>query len=123
MRHSYPNVALLSLRVLVAFAATYLCESGFSTLLQIKTKARSRLDVQNDMRLALMQTKPRISKLVTQIQHQASHKLLILLRSHFCPIFLFKYILCNALFLLLTKKWGSPTFSGNLKRVATKKRF
>ena len=42
MRHLYPNVALLSLRVLVTFASTYLCESGFSTLLQIKTKARNR---------------------------------------------------------------------------------
>ena len=73
MRHSYPNVALLSLRVLVPFASTYLCESGFSTLLQIKTKARNRLDVQDDMRLALTQTKPRISKLLRQMQPQSSH--------------------------------------------------
>ena len=72
MRHSYPNVALLSLRVLVPFASTYLCESGFSTVLQIKTKARSRLDVQDDMRLALTQTRPRISKLVMQMQPQSS---------------------------------------------------
>ena len=34
MHHSYPNVVLLSLGVLVPFASTYLCESGFST--QIK---------------------------------------------------------------------------------------
>ena len=79
MRPSYPNGALLSLQVLVPFASTYLCESGFSTLLQIKTKARNRLGVQDDMRLALTQTKPRISKLVTQMQHQSSHKLLIIL--------------------------------------------
>ena len=73
MRHSYPNVALLSLRVLAKFASTYLCESGFSTLLQIKTKARKRLDVQYDMRLALTPTKSRISKLVAQMQPQSSH--------------------------------------------------
>ena len=53
MRHSYPNVALLSLWVLVTFASTYLCASGFSILLQIKTKARNRLDVQDDMRFSL----------------------------------------------------------------------
>ena len=133
LRHSYPNVALLSLRVLVPFASTHLCESGFSSLLQIKTKARNRLDVQNDMRLALTQTKPRISKLVTQMQPRSSRKLLIILsfyvifivlRSHFRTIFFSKYILCNALFLLLTEKnWGSPTFLGNLKRVATNKRL
>ena len=29
IRHSYPNVALLLLRVLVPFASTYLCESRF----------------------------------------------------------------------------------------------
>ena len=32
MLHSYPNVALFSLRVLVPIVSTYLCESGFSTL-------------------------------------------------------------------------------------------
>jgi hypothetical protein len=73
MRRSYPNVALLAFRVLVPFASTYLCESGFSTLLQIKTKARNRLDVQDDMRLALTNTQPRIAKLVTQMQAQSSH--------------------------------------------------
>ena len=42
-----------------------------------------------------------------------------MLHSHFCIIFFLKYILCNALFLLLTKKIkGLPTFLGNLKRVA-----
>ena len=85
MRNSYPNVALLSLRVLVPFASTYLCESEFSTLLQIKTKARNRLDVQDDMRLALTQTKPRISNQVKQMQPKSSNKLLILL-GHICSV-------------------------------------
>ena len=45
-----------------------------------------------------------------------------MLRSHFCTIFFSKYILCNALFILLRKKnGGSPTFLGNLKMVTTKK--
>jgi hypothetical protein len=72
MRRSYPNVALLAFRVLVPFASTYLWESGFSNLLQIKTKARNRLDVQDDMRLALTNTQSRITKLVTQMQAQSS---------------------------------------------------
>ena len=71
MRYSYPYVALLSLQVLVPLASTYLCESGFSTLLQIKTKARNRLGVQDDMRLALPLIKPGISKLLTQMQRQS----------------------------------------------------
>ncbi|XP_031336641.1 zinc finger BED domain-containing protein 5-like [Photinus pyralis] len=73
MRRSYATVATHSFRVLVPFVSTYLCESGVSTLLQIKTKARNRLEVQDDMRLALSQTQPRILKLVSQMQAQSSH--------------------------------------------------
>ena len=97
LSNSYPNVALLLLWVLVPFASTYLCESGFSTLLQIKTKARNRLDVQDDMRLAFMQTKPRISKPLMQMQPQPSHKLLILL-CHICSV-MFTF-LSNIFFLI-----------------------
>ena len=73
MRHSYPKVSMLSFRILVPFGSTYLCESGFSTLLYIKTKAMNKLDVQDDMRLALTKTQPRIITLVKQMQAQSSH--------------------------------------------------
>ena len=64
---------MIALRVLVPFASTYLCEAGFSTIVNIKTKTRNRLDVEDDMRLALTNARPRISKLDAQMQHQASH--------------------------------------------------
>ena len=73
MYQTYPNVTMLAFRVLLPFASTYLCESGFSTLLHIKTKARNRLYVEDDMRLALANTQPRILKLVAQMQAQPSH--------------------------------------------------
>jgi len=41
------------LRVLVPFATTYLRESGFSTLLHLKSKARKLLDPGDDMRAAI----------------------------------------------------------------------
>ena len=128
MRYSYPNVAMLSLRVLVLVTGTtYLCESGFSIRLQIKTKARNRLEVQDDMRLALTQTKSRISKLVTQMQPRSSHKLLILLR-HICSVtftflsnIFFKINFVRRLISFINEKnRGSPTFLINLKRVSTK---
>ena len=53
MYQSYSKVSMTALRVLVPFASTYLCEAGFSTLVNIKTKNRNRLDVGDDMRLAL----------------------------------------------------------------------
>ena len=45
MYQSYTKVSMIALRVLVPFASTYLCEAGFSTLVNIKTKNRNRLDV------------------------------------------------------------------------------
>ena len=38
----FPNLVKIALKVLVTFATNYLCESGFSTLLHIKTKAGNR---------------------------------------------------------------------------------
>ena len=73
LQESYPQVSKTALRVIVPFASTYLCESGFSTLVQLKTKARNKLDVADDMRLALSKTSPRISRLVAELQAQPSH--------------------------------------------------
>ncbi|XP_068215901.1 zinc finger BED domain-containing protein 5-like [Palaemon carinicauda] len=75
MYQSYSKISMIALRVLVPFASTYLCEAGFSTLVNMKTKNRNRLelDVGDDMRLSLTNVRPRISKLVAEMQHQASH--------------------------------------------------
>ncbi|XP_076339961.1 zinc finger BED domain-containing protein 5-like [Tachypleus tridentatus] len=73
MYQSYSKVSMIALRVLVPFASTYLCEAGFSTLVNIKTKNRNRLGVGDDMRLALTNARLRISKLAAEMQHQASH--------------------------------------------------
>ena len=40
MRESYPQVSEVGFQILLPFAATYLCESGFSALVHINTKAR-----------------------------------------------------------------------------------
>lgn len=73
MHQSYSKVSMLALRVLLPFASTYLCEAGFSTLVHIKTKNRNRLDIEDDMRLALTNTQPRIPRLAAQMQPQPSH--------------------------------------------------
>ncbi len=38
MHQSYPKVSEIALRLLLPFSITYLCESGFSTLLQITSR-------------------------------------------------------------------------------------
>ncbi|KAK4324248.1 hypothetical protein Pmani_005088 [Petrolisthes manimaculis] len=70
---SYPHVAEEPLRSLLLFPSTYLCETGFSSLLVIKSKQRSRLNVEADLRCPLANTVPRLTKLVNEKQYQPSH--------------------------------------------------
>lgn len=53
--HVYSEYTALSkkaLMFLMPFATTYLCETGFSALVALKTKYRNKLDVQPDLRSA-----------------------------------------------------------------------
>jgi hypothetical protein len=53
------------LKIIIQFASTYLCEKGFSSLIQIKTKYRNRLDVlvYDDLRPKLTSIHPNIEEL------------------------------------------------------------
>ncbi|KAG7156439.1 Zinc finger BED domain-containing protein 5-like 8, partial [Homarus americanus] len=73
MYQSYPKVSEIALRVILSFSTTYLCESGFSILLQLKNKIRNRLHVDPDMRGALSVTQPRINRLTERKQCHPSH--------------------------------------------------
>ena len=63
-KHHYPSLTMLPFRCLLPFDSICLFEAGFSILVRIKTKSRNRLNVEDDMRLALTNTSPRISSLV-----------------------------------------------------------
>ena len=69
----YPNVCKMAVRILLPFPSTYLCDSGFSTLVLIKTKHRNRLSVEDDMRCAISKTEPDIKKLTMLKPVQPSH--------------------------------------------------
>lgn len=60
-------------RFILPFAMTYLSETAFSALVTIKTKARNRLDVHSDFRLAVTKVTPDIESLAQEIQSQSSH--------------------------------------------------
>ncbi|XP_075325271.1 LOW QUALITY PROTEIN: zinc finger BED domain-containing protein 5-like [Odontesthes bonariensis] len=62
-----------AVRVLLPFATTYLCEKGFSLLAAIKTKYRSRLDAEPDLRLKLCSIEPDIKGLCAERQAHPSH--------------------------------------------------
>ena len=55
----FPQIPTKAMKVLIPFASTYLCECGFSALTLIKYKYRSRLQVEDDLRLFLSAVQPR----------------------------------------------------------------
>jgi hypothetical protein len=73
LTEAYPRIVNRAMEVLIPFATTHLSESGFSTLVTIKTKSRNRLNVQHDMRVALSKTTPQFNVLIQAKQQQPSH--------------------------------------------------
>ena len=69
----YPQLAKEALQLLLPFAATYLCEMGFSSLCHIKTKARNRLNTSDDLSVALFLKETRITNIIINKQKQSSH--------------------------------------------------
>ena len=70
----YPNISQAACRLLLSFATTYLAETGFSALTYMKSKYRSRLDVEADMRVAVTTNfHPNFVKITSQFQAHPSH--------------------------------------------------
>ena len=69
----YPALTKKALRVLVPFATSYLFEAGFSAMAVIKTKYRSRIDVEREMRVAVSKILPRFHDLCKNKQAHTSH--------------------------------------------------
>ena len=73
MASSYPEISKTALKKL-PFGSTWPCESAFLTLLNVKTKQRNRLEVEQDIRCALWSSEPRIKNLVAKVQSHPPHR-------------------------------------------------
>ena len=72
----YPALALCALKFLVPFRTTYLCESGFSSVTDIKTKKRNRIAtvlLSACLRLFFTDIEPRWDELLNKKQAHVSH--------------------------------------------------
>jgi hypothetical protein len=58
-----------AVKKLLPFATTYLCEHGFSTLMNIKTKQRNRLDPEDSIQIALTSKCPNFDVIVSKMKH------------------------------------------------------
>ena len=69
----YPLLSQKATKILLPFATTYVCETAFSALTNMKTKYRSRLAVESDLRVYFLRIAPRIDKLCSHKQPHPSH--------------------------------------------------
>ena len=69
----FRGLAKRALNVLVPFSTTWLCESGFSSLLYMKNKDRNLLNPENELRISLTHKEPRFEKLIEKRKEQKSH--------------------------------------------------
>lgn len=69
----YRAISTAALKVLLPFATSYLCETGFSAVAVIKNKYRSKINVEKEMRVAISNLEPRFEKLCSEKQAHPSH--------------------------------------------------
>lgn len=70
----YLSLATHAIKIILPFSTMYLCESGFSSLVQLKSKQKNRLDIEHDLRVALSTITPDFETLIRSKAHpQLSH--------------------------------------------------
>ena len=67
MRHSFRRIVESVIHILLLFPSTWVCESAFSVLLEIKSKFRSQLKTpEHDLYCAITNVSPRVNDLVSE---------------------------------------------------------
>lgn len=72
IKDEYSEVSNKALRILILFATSYLCEAGFSAVAVLKSKYRSKLNVEKEMRVAVTTLIPNFEKLINEKQAHCS---------------------------------------------------
>ncbi|GFW25813.1 zinc finger BED domain-containing protein 5 [Trichonephila clavipes] len=60
-------------RILLPFSTWYLCETGFSAVAALKTKYRSQLNIEKELRVSISNIKPSFENLCSARQAHGSH--------------------------------------------------
>ena len=68
MKNKYPNLHEITMRFLLCFSTTHLCETAFSAMTVLKTKQWNRLQLSDYFLLAITSIHPRINKLTNRKQ-------------------------------------------------------
>jgi hypothetical protein len=73
IRDEYPLLSDKAQRILIPFATSYLCEAGFSAVAVIKSKYRTKIKVEKEMRVAVSNLIPRFEKMCSDLEAHSSH--------------------------------------------------
>lgn len=74
LKDQYPRLSKKAIQLILPFGSSYLCETGFSALTEMKSKKRERLQmIDEEMRVCLSSIEPRINLISAQKQSQVSH--------------------------------------------------
>ncbi|GFV27818.1 zinc finger BED domain-containing protein 5 [Trichonephila clavipes] len=60
-------------RILLPFSTSYLCDTGFSAVAALKTKYRSQLNIEKELRVSISNIKPSFENLCSARQAHGSH--------------------------------------------------
>lgn len=72
-KNEYEALYREAVKYLLPFTSTYLCETGFSSMVAIKNKYRTTLNLEPNIRLKLTNIEPDIKSLISKMQCQRSH--------------------------------------------------
>ncbi|KAL4126012.1 hypothetical protein QTP88_010244 [Uroleucon formosanum] len=73
IKDEYPLLSDKAQRILIPFSTSYLCEAGFSAVAVIKSKYRTKINVEKEMRVAVSCLIPRFEKMCSDMQAHPSH--------------------------------------------------
>jgi hypothetical protein len=69
----FPHLSRKALNILLPFATSYLCKTGFSSVAAIKIKYRCMMKLENSHRVAISKLQPKNDKLCSKRQPHPSH--------------------------------------------------
>ncbi len=69
----FPLIGQKAVEILLPFATSYFCKTGFFAVASLKTKYRSRLNIEHDLRVAISKLLPRFEQICSEKQAHCSH--------------------------------------------------
>jgi hypothetical protein len=73
MQAGYKEISEKSMKILIPFATSHLCETGFSAIAMVKCKYLSQINVEHKIKVPASKIKPTFKKLYSTRQAHPSH--------------------------------------------------